>query len=142
MSIRFFAAADVRTVELPRFSREDGTIVVAQTDAHVPFAIARMFTLTAPLAARRGDHAHRRCTQLMLCVHGAVEVVCDDSRNRRSFELNRDNIALCVPPTIWNTVIFKQDKSVVTVLCDRPFEERDYLRSYPEFVAFRKAGSP
>jgi hypothetical protein len=44
-----------------------------------------------------------------------------------------------VPPTLWNTVIFKQDQSVVVVLCDRPFEEPDYLRTYPEFLAFRKA---
>lgn len=98
-----------------------------------------MFTLTAPLGSRRGDHAHRRCTQFIVCVHGAVDVVCDDGVDKRTFVLDRSNSALLVPPTLWNTVIFKLDQSVVVVLCDRPFEEPDYLRTYPEFLVFRKA---
>ncbi len=132
---------DIRLIELPRHAREDGVIVVAQAAAQVPFAIVRLFTITAPRGARRGEHAHRRCTQFMLCVHGAVEVVCEDGRDRRSFVLDRDNLALCVPPTIWNTVIFKTDRSVVAVLCDRPFEEPDYVRTYREFLELRKAGT-
>jgi len=131
------AVCDVRLFELPHYAREDGEIVVAQGAAQVPFAIARMFTLTAPHGARRGEHAHRRCSQLMLCVHGAVDIVCDDSRDQKIFALDRNDLALCVPPTIWNTVIFKEHRSVVVVLCDRPFEEPDYLRTYPEFLAFR-----
>lgn len=137
----FFAVADARPIELPRFARADGAVVIAQATAQVPFDIARMFTLTAPLGSHRGDHAHRRCTQFIVCVHGAVDVVCDDSMDKRTFTLDRSNSAVLVPPTLWNTVIFKQDQSVVVVLCDRPFEEPDYLRTYPEFLAFRKAQS-
>ncbi|HUC48652.1 MAG TPA: FdtA/QdtA family cupin domain-containing protein [Xanthobacteraceae bacterium] len=131
--------ARVRLIELPRYARDDGEIVVAQAFNHVPFAMARAFTLTAPRGARRGEHAHRRCTQFMLCVHGAVDVLCDDSRDKEVFTLDRNNLALCVPPTIWNTLIFKEDRSVVLVLCDRLFEEADYLREYGEFLAFREA---
>jgi dTDP-4-dehydrorhamnose 3,5-epimerase-like enzyme len=132
---------DVRLIELPRHAREDGEVVVAQAFTHVPFAIARMFTLRAPLGALRGEHAHRRCRQFLQCVYGTVEIICDDGENKKAFLLDRTNLALCVPPTIWNNVIFKQDMSVVTVLCDRPFEEADYLRGYIDFLAFRKANS-
>jgi WxcM-like, C-terminal len=131
----------VQPIELPRYSRDDGDVVVAQVAAQVAFPIARVFTVTAPLDALRGDHAHIRCTQLMLCVHGAVEIICDDGRHKRTFRLNRNNLALCVPPTIWNNIFFRQDRSVVMVLCDRPFEEGDYLREYSEFLEFRKANS-
>lgn len=133
--------ARIRMIELPRHARDDGEIVVAQPFSQVPFAIARMFTLTAPVGARRGEHAHRRCTQFMLCTHGAVDVICDDSCDKQVFALDRNNLALCVPPTIWTTLVFKEDRSVVVVLCDRPYEEADYLREYPEFLAFRKANS-
>lgn len=133
--------ARIRLIELPRYARDDGEIVVAQAFDRVPFTMARVFTLTAPRGARRGEHAHRRCTQFMLCVHGAVDVLCDDSRDKEVFTLDRNNLALLVPPTIWNTVIFKEERSVVMVLCDRPFEEADYLREYDEFVAFRKANA-
>jgi dTDP-4-dehydrorhamnose 3,5-epimerase-like enzyme len=130
--------ARIRLIELPRYAREDGEIVVAQAFNQVPFVMARVFTLTAPLGARRGEHAHRRCTQFMLCVHGGVDILCDDSREKEIFTLDRNNLALCVPPTIWTTLIFKEERSVVMVLCDRLFEEADYLREYDEFLAFRK----
>ncbi len=133
--------ARIRLVELPRYARDDGEIVVVQAFAQVPFTIARVFTLTARLNAERGQHAHRRCAQFLQCVHGAVEVFCDDSRDTESFVLDRNNLALYVPPTIWNNIIIKQDQSVVSVLCDRPFEEADYLRTYAEFLAFREANA-
>jgi WxcM-like, C-terminal len=131
----------VHLVELPRYSRDGGEVVVAQVASQVAFPIKRVFTVTAPRDALRGDHAHIRCTQFMLCVHGAVEIVCDDGRDKRTFHLDRSNLALCVPPTIWNNIFFRQDKAVVMVLCDQPFEEDDYLRDYSEFLAFRKANS-
>jgi dTDP-4-dehydrorhamnose 3,5-epimerase-like enzyme len=131
--------ARIRLIELPRYAREDGEVVVGQAFSQVPFVIARMFTLTAPAGARRGEHAHRRCTQFMLCVHGSVDVLCDDSRQKEVFTLDRNNLGLCVPPTVWNTVVFKEERSVVVVLCDRLFEEADYLREYSDFLAFRKA---
>jgi WxcM-like, C-terminal len=132
---------DVRLIELPRFARDDGAVVVAETGAAVPFTVARIFTVTAPAGAHRGNHAHRLCTQLMFCAHGIVEVICDDGRMRQSFVLDRGNLALCVPPTIWNTIVYREAGSVLTVLCDRPFEESDYLRTYDAFVAYRKEKS-
>jgi hypothetical protein len=133
---------DVRPIDLPCFRRADGEIVVAETPTEVPFAIARMFTLRAPKMAERGKHAHRACTQLMLCVSGTVSVLCDDGDRTCTFQLDRTNFALLVPPSIWNTVTFLEQDSVVVVLCDRPFEEKDYLRHYADFAAFRQAANP
>ena len=132
--------SQVRLLELQPHSRDDGTIMVAQAGTSVPFAIARMFTLKAPLGAVRGKHAHRRCSQFMLCVHGVINVACDDGVERRTFSLDRGNLALLVPPTIWNTVTVRMEDSVLAVLCDRPYEEHDYIRDYAEFLAFRQAG--
>ena len=137
-----FGVNDVRTIELPCHLRADGEVVVAEASAHVPFAIARVFTISSHAGARRGEHAHRQCSQLMLCVHGAVDVISDDGRDRRTIALERSNVALLVPPTIWNTVVVRQPESVLMVLCDRSFEEEDYIREYSDFLAFRKALDP
>lgn len=132
--------SQVRLFELQSHSKKDGTIVVAEAGAQVPFVILRVFTLTAPLAAVRGEHAHRKCSQFMICVHGAIDVTCGDGREQRTFSLDRGNVALLVPPTIWNKVTIRREDSVLAVLCDRPYEEDDYIRDYEEFVAFRQAG--
>jgi dTDP-4-dehydrorhamnose 3,5-epimerase-like enzyme len=134
--------SDIRRIDLPAYRREDGEVVVAQTTESVPFNIARMFALRAPTGAERGKHAHRRCTQLMVCLNGLVDIVCDDGRDKSTYTLDRSDAALLVPPTIWNTVVFRAEQSVLVVLCDRPFEEDDYLRTYEEFMAYRKAAHP
>lgn len=129
--------SDARFLELPRHARDDGEVVVAEAMQHIPFAIARLFVLRAPQGAERGHHAHRLCSQFMICVHGIVDILCDDGRNRRIFSLDRSNLALVAPPSIWNTVTFRQPDSVLAVLCDRAYEEHDYIRDYSEFLAFR-----
>ena len=98
-----------------------------------------MFTLTAPPGAKRGHHAHRLCSQFMICVSGAVDVVCDDGRKEKSFALDQRDVALVVPPGVWNTVAFRQNDSVVIVLCNRAYEAQDYIRDYAEFLSFRGA---
>lgn len=132
---------DIQLLDLPRHTRENGEVVVAE-GANISFAVARMFTVKASAGAERGNHAHRRCSQLMLCVHGIVEVVCDDGSRKRTFSLDRGNVALLVPPTIWNMTNYRQDDTVLVVLCDRPYEADDYIHDYSEFLSLRKAARP
>jgi dTDP-4-dehydrorhamnose 3,5-epimerase-like enzyme len=129
---------ELRIVDLPHHIRADGEEVVAEAATGVPFAIARLFVLRAPRGAARGKHAHRLCSQFMICVHGAVNVVVDDGTERKTFLLDRGNRALLVPPMIWNTVVFETDQSVVAVLCDRVYEAEDYVSDYGEFLRQRK----
>lgn len=141
-AITLFDLRDVREIDLPRHVRNDGEVVVAESGDRVPFAIARMFTVTAARDAERGKHAHRLCSQFMVCVHGMINIVCDDGCDRRPFVLDRSNLALLVPPTIWSSLTYRQANSVVVVLCDRPYEADDYVRDYEEFIAMRNAASP
>ncbi len=81
--------SDVRLIKPPQYVDADGLLVVTEAGAQVPFEIQRMFTIVAPAGAKRGQHAHRLCSQFMLCVNGAVDIVCDDGRDRKTFSLDR-----------------------------------------------------
>jgi dTDP-4-dehydrorhamnose 3,5-epimerase-like enzyme len=131
--------SDARLIDLPRHARADGEVIVAEAAAQVPFRIERMFALAAPAGAKRGRHAHRLCSQFMICVSGVVDVVCEDGSKKHTFALNRRNQALLVPPGLWNTVEFQQNESVLIVLCDRVYEADDYIRDYTEFLSFRES---
>ena len=130
---------EARLIELPRHARTDGEVIVAEATAQVPFRVERMFALAAPAGSTRGRHAHRLCSQFMICVSGAVDVVCDDGRSKNIFALDRRNQALLVPPGLWNTVEFRRSDSVLVVLCDRVYEAEDYIRDYAEFLSFRES---
>src|SRR5690349_5877530 len=131
--------SDARLIELPRHARTDGEVIVAEAAAQVPFRIERMFALAAPAGATRGHHAHRLCSQFMICVSGAVDVVCEDGRSKNIFALDRRTQALLVPPGLWNIVEFRRSDSVLVVLCDRVYEAEDYIRDYTEFLSFRES---
>lgn len=131
---------DVHLIKLPKHAgaNGDGVLVVAEAAQQVPFPIQRMFTIVAAAGAKRGRHAHRLCSQFMVCVRGAVEVVCDDGDDRKTFSLDSGELALLVPPALWVDIDFRQDDSILIVLCDRLYEEHDYIRDYDEFLSFRK----
>ena len=112
---------------------------MAEAAPQVPFRIERMFALAAPASAKRGRHAHRLCSQFMICVSGAVDVICEDGHKQTAFVLDRRNLALLVPPGVWNTVKFRQHRSVLVVLCDRIYEPDDYIHDYDEFLSFRES---
>jgi len=129
---------EVRLVALPRFAREDGELVAIESHSDgAPFSIARVFTIRAPENSIRGKHAHRRCTQLMIGGHGKIVVECNDGASSQSFTLDRIDQGLLVPPGIWAEVTFLVSDSMLLVLCDRPFEEADYIRDLSEFRAWR-----
>jgi WxcM-like, C-terminal len=74
----------------------------------------------------------------MLCVKGTVDIVCDDGRARKTLSLDHPELALFVPPGLC-LEIMPGKMSRFIVLCDRPYEEHDYIRNYAEFLSFRKA---
>jgi hypothetical protein len=129
---------DIRVLSLPRFARDGGQLVAVEGETeHAPFPIARTFTVRAPGGSVRGQHAHRKCSQLMICSYGAIRVDCSDGAASTSFVLDRGDCGLLVPPGIWASETFQAPESVLLVLCDRSFEEADYIRDLSSFRAWR-----
>jgi dTDP-4-dehydrorhamnose 3,5-epimerase-like enzyme len=133
---------DVRWIEFPSSTRADGDLYVMQAGAEVPFELIRVFVVRAEAGATRGQHAHRRCSQLLVCVSGVVDVTCEDGAGTAHFVLDTPKRGLLVPPTIWAEQQYSQPHSTLMVLCDRPYEAEDYIRDYSEFRALHApAGS-
>ena len=129
--------ADVRLLDLHSVIEPNGTLVVAEARRHLPIAIARMFAVTAVAAGeRRVQHAHKRLNQVLVCLSGSVEVTLDDGTRQEVVVLDHPARALHVPPGIWADQTYAGPATVLVVLCDRPYEESDYIRDYAEFLAY------
>jgi len=127
----------VKLIELPYLKENNGDLVVAEGEI-IPFSIKRVFNVRQQKGDIRGKHAHRHCSQLLICTNGAVEVKCDDSRTTKIYILDKPNLGLFIPPGIWADQKYIENNTILTVLCDRPFEEVDYLRNYEDFMLFSK----
>lgn len=127
----------LRIIPLPSFSQQGSELVVAECEEHLPIPIRRVFTVRAEKNTARGKHAHRRCSQILICLNGIVEVNCKDGSDERSIRLDRRDRALLIPPSIWAEQIYLVSPTILLVLCDKPFEEDDYIRDWQEFETFR-----
>ena len=127
----------VKLIELPYYKESNSDLVVVEGQSNVfPFSIMRMFNVRSEINTIRGRHAHRCCTQFLICTNGAIDVQCDDSIETRKYVLDKANYGLLIPPRIWAEQKYIQEDTVLTVLCDRPFDEDDYIRDYNEFLKY------
>lgn len=131
--------ADLKLQSLPSYANETGRLTVVEKANGFPFDIARAFIVQAQKGEVRGRHAHKRCQQFLVCSSGRIEVVCDDGQNKVPFMLERPNEGLLLYPGIWASQTYVDEGTVLSVFCDRPYEESDYLRNYDEFRAFRNS---
>jgi hypothetical protein len=132
--------SDVSVIPFRGMSAEDRLLVAFEGERQVPFPIRRVFTVNASRAGLvGGQHAHRRCRQLLVCLHGVCEVTCiaDDRQKPSLIRLDRPDIGVLVPPTIWAEERYVTAATVLMVLCDQLYDAADYIRDWSEFAALR-----
>ena len=129
---------NVNLIRLDNHKNHDGNLVVLEgSSKEIPFSINRVFNVhTSNIGLRRGKHAHKLCTQLLICSNGSIEVFCDNFFEKKIFNLNQPNIALIISPGVWAEQKCLEENSVLTVLCDRPYEMLDYIHDYEEYKHF------
>ena len=135
--VRNFLIKSVELIKFPIFEEDNGELsVFEQNFDAIPFLIKRIFNVRSEKNSIRGKHAHRLCSQLLICSNGSIEVICDDSFDKKVFILDRPNLGLLVPPGIWAEQKYLQQNSSMTVVCDRLYESEDYISDYDKFKEF------
>jgi hypothetical protein len=83
----------------------------------------------------RGEHAHRRCDQFLVCARGTLNVVVDDGVHTEEIHLDRPDVGLRVPPLIWARQYKYSPDALLLVLASDPYDPADYIRDYDEFLS-------
>ena len=123
----------LRVYEDPR-----GKLISVEGSSDLPFDIARVYYILPSDGSARGFHAHRTLDQLMICVVGSCRIVLDDGGERSEFLLSRPDEGVTIPSMVWHEMHeFSQD-AVLLVLASAPYDEKDYIRDYNDFL--REAG--
>ena len=112
--------------------------VIEQSD--MPFQVQRVYYLfDVPIGAVRGEHGHKQLEQLMICMHGKVEITLNDGSGQYHFTLDTPAKALHVPPGLWRSLKFLEPGTVVCVLASRPYETEDYIYSFEDYLVWARA---
>jgi UDP-2-acetamido-3-amino-2,3-dideoxy-glucuronate N-acetyltransferase len=111
-----------------------GRLVAAEFGAPLPFVPRRcFFIMDVPSKDVRGEHAHKKLQQFLLCVRGSVTVRVDDGRRRRTLRLKDPARGLYVPPMVWAAQYDYSADAVLVVFASAKYDARDYIRDYKEF---------
>lgn len=112
-----------------------GSLTVGEVPTEVPFTPARYFAVFGvPSIELRGEHAHRKCQQFLICLHGSCRVLLDDGQHRCEVTLDQPDMGVFMPAMIWGTQYRYSPDAVLLVFASRPYEADDYLRTYDEFL--------
>jgi UDP-2-acetamido-3-amino-2,3-dideoxy-glucuronate N-acetyltransferase len=85
----------------------------------------------------RGERAHRRCAQFLVCVSGSISLVADDSKRRQEIVLDRRDIGVYLPPMVWVVHYKHSPDAVLLVFASETYDPADYIRDYEEFVSLK-----
>lgn len=125
----------IRVCQLPIVNDLRGNLSFGEYGRHLPFVPKRYFLVfDVPSKDVRGEHAHKKLEQFLVCVKGVCTVVVDDSREREEIVLDSPGIGLYIPPMVWATQYKYSNDAVLLVLASDVYDPDDYIRDYDEFI--------
>jgi hypothetical protein len=128
-------------IDLPKIPDARGNLTFIEGEKHIPFPIKRVFYLyDVPGGAMRAGHALKSCHQFLIAMSGSFDVVLDDGRQKKRYQLNRSYYGLHIPPRIWREIDNFSSGSVCLVLASEGYAEDAYYREYEEFLQAIRAG--
>jgi acetyltransferase-like isoleucine patch superfamily enzyme/dTDP-4-dehydrorhamnose 3,5-epimerase-like enzyme len=129
------AVAGARVLSLPAFGDMRGSLVVAEFEKCLPFQPKRLFVVfDVPNREVRGEHAHRRVSQFLVCLKGQCSLLLDDGRRRAEVLLDSPTAGVVIPPMVWGTQFRFSADATLLVLASEAYDSAEYIRSYDEFL--------
>lgn len=103
----------------------------------VPFPIAKVLYMTdIGTSDRRGNHAHYRTREIVVCLEGACTIDLQDGKGRsESVRLDRPDRVVELPPHVWRVLRDFAPGTKLLALADTPYDEADYIRDYDRFLS-------
>ena len=125
-----------KLVNLQHFIEDNGYLTVVQEKSGVmPFAMIRIFNVCANKGDKRGEHAHKKCSQFVVPIYGRIDLEIEDKINKKKITLNhKKKQGYLLKPKTWCKIKFKSNHSILMIFCDREYEFKDYIESYKEFI--------
>lgn len=115
-----------------------GGLVAMNFAGDFPFVPKRFFTIFGvPTKDIRGEHAHKKCHQMLVCLSGSVRALVDDSLTRTEYVLDQPNKLLYMPPGTWGTQFDYSPNAVLGVFASHEYDSEDYIRNYEDFLSFK-----
>ena len=128
-----------KIINIKKFVKKSGKLLPITFNNKFPIKVKRIFVIYGKKNYIRGDHAHKKCSQVFFPIMGKIKINMKYKRTQKSILLSHNlSKALLVPPIIWSSVEFITSTSILLVLSDYEYDFKDYIETYKEFIVFQK----
>ncbi len=136
VSVSLSSIPGVKYIQIVNASdlRGELTAIELSTD-ELPFKVNRIFFVHhVPSFRVRGEHAHKKCHQILIALSGSLRVGMDNGQLRHEVVLDDPSQGLYVPAGIWTTQFQFSDDAVLCVIASEAYDTFDYIRDYDEYI--------
>lgn len=121
-------------VDIPHRSDGRGALGIIEASAISGFDFRRVYYLYGTDTDKvRGQHAHKKLRQVMVCLAGSVRVKLTDQNSNYEFVLDKPDKCLVIPAGCWRELDQFTPDAVVAVLASHEYDEADYIRDFGTF---------
>ena len=126
-----------KTFYFKKFTKISGKLLPITFNRKFPIKVKRIFFIYGKKKYKRGDHAHKKCSQFFYPILGKIKINIEYKNIKKSFLLShKKSKALLVPPKVWCSVEFLNKDSIIIVFNNYKYDFNDYIESYEEFINY------
>ena len=127
----------IKNIKIKSFSKSTGKLIPITFNKKFPIKVKRIFFLFGKKNKTRGQHAHKKCSQLFIPIQGKMILKILTPQSKKTIQLNTSSKnAVLVPPKYWCDVKFINKNSILMVACDKYYNTNDYLRNFREYKKY------
>ena len=124
-------------IKIKNFKKNSGSLITLQK-IYSLIKVKNSFIIKSNKNKIRGNHAHKKATQIIYCLKGEAEVIIDGINKKKTFLIN-DKLSECIYVSKLNWVKIKfLKKSIILVLSTEKYSEKEYIRNFDEFIIYKK----
>ena len=128
-----------KIIKLAKITDPRGNLSVIEELKDIPFKIERTYWIyDVPGGEERGEHAYKENQEFIIALSGSFDVILDDGKEKKVFQLNRSYYGLYVPKGLWREMKNFSTNSLALVLSSTKYDPEDYIRDYQEFLKYVK----
>jgi UDP-2-acetamido-3-amino-2,3-dideoxy-glucuronate N-acetyltransferase len=117
------------------FKDNRGTLATIDHKKFKLFSIKRTFFINFEKSKiTRGKHAHKRCSQFIICISGKIKIKTINAKlNKKNYILSDLNKGIYIKPLVWVEIASEVKNSSIVCFADRKYEKLDYINNFTNF---------
>ena len=134
-----FSLKDVYLIDFKTYFKESELLTTYTSKDNIPFNLKRVFLTGNVLKkSKRGSHAHKKTSQVFICLYGKINIRCFDGKKTKLFKLKDQSVGIYIPSTIWYDTLYEGLNNSIMVLTNTKYTKSDYILTKNEYLEFRK----